>query len=196
MDDILYINTEEDQPFPSNQHYHRYEPTNYNDLKVLCDYLSTIIKPYDKLVDFGSGLMRVPIYVNYALNIKTVGIEMNKQLYLRGLGNIESYYTHYDVTNKVASINLNALEYEFTKEDTLLFFFNPFSSQIFTTVINNFLQSYTYNKPVYVILYYAKREYIDSLNLIDIFTLKHEIELPNYHQDKNELLLIYEIKSY
>lgn len=193
FDDFLNIDTVgKNQTFPTLIHYHRYEPTHYDDLLLLTDYLEPLVKRFDQLIDFGSGLMRVPIFINYKLNIETHGMELNKALYLQGLQNVRNYFEAFG-HQPVSSLHVNALDYHFTGRETILFFFNPFSPQIFLAVINRFLTAYTYKHRTFVVLYYAKKEYIDVLQQFDLFEEIKRIELKDYHQDHNEMILIYKI---
>lgn len=187
FDELLNIETNQtDDRFPRIAHYHRYEPTDEEDLEMLADYLKDKVNPYDVLIDFGSGLMRVPIIINYLLQIKTIGIEMNKALYLEGVKNTEQYHSE-----MVTSLNINAINYQFTGEETILFFFNPFSSEIFRTVIHHFLQNYNYRTRVYVVLYYAKLPLIDVLMQFGIFHEIKRFELKGYTEDENDMMIIF-----
>lgn len=187
FDEQLNITTsKEDYQFPRIAHYHRYEPTDEQDLVTLADFLKAHIHKHDVLIDFGSGLMRVPIVINHLLGIRTIGVEMNKALYLEGQKNIERYQS-----DLVQSVNINAINYQFSGEETILFFFNPFSSEIFRTVIHHFLQHYNYRTRVFVVLYYAKLPLID---VIEQFGMFHEIkryELNGYAHDENDTMIIY-----
>ncbi|TDM15499.1 hypothetical protein [Macrococcus bovicus] len=197
-DEELNIMTHDgERHFPALRHYHRYEATAYSDLVQLADYLLTVAKN-DHFVDFGSGLMRVPIAIHHLLGIKTTGIELNKALYLASCQNIEQYrQTFHPATDKahfqVQAINLNVLDYQFDGSESMLFFFNPFSGELFRTIIHRFLSSYPYKRRAFVILYYAKHEYIDILEQFGLFTEIHRIELAGFKDDPDDIIVIYQI---
>jgi len=197
-DEELNIMTHDgERHFPTLKHYHRYEATSYPDLVRLAEYLIKHIKN-DHFVDFGSGLMRVPIVMYHLLSIRSTGIELNKALYLASRQNVEQYrqtfYPEIDqVCFPVQAVNLNVLDYQFDGSESILFFFNPFSDELFRTIIHRFLSSYPYKSRAFVILYYAKHEYIDILEQFNLFTEIYRIELADYQDDPEDVIVIYQI---
>ncbi|KAA1040150.1 hypothetical protein ERX35_003940 [Macrococcus equipercicus] len=195
-DTLLHIETNgTNHQFPTIRHYHRYEPTSYDDLLTLSSQLQPFIRKNDRLVDFGSGLMRVPIFMNYRFDINTAGIELNKALYMDGMKNIRSYEMHHQAAGRVHAFNQNVTDYRFTGRETILFFFNPFSADIFKSVLHQFLTHAAYNTRVLVILYYAKGDYIDVINQLNLFTEISRIPLSGYPDDENDLMIIYQFGS-
>lgn len=193
-DDLLHISTEEEHhQFPVITHYHRYEPTAYNDLVMLAEAIRPLLHHNEQLVDFGSGLMRVPIFMNYLLPIHTLGIELNKALYMDGMKNVESYQQHHQSHYDIRSLNVNVTDYQFTGSESILFFFNPFSADIFKSVLYQFLTHTSYKHRVLVILYYAKVEYIDAIHQLNIFNEIKRIPLAQYPDDENDMIIIYQL---
>lgn len=190
FDALLNIKTNPYIETFTNHHSNRYEPTEYHDLILLLDIISDDIA-YDALfVDFGSGLMRVPIFTNYIFKIKTMGIELNKQLYLESLENIKNYSLMHHNERCVTAQNINALQYQFCGEETHLFFFNPFSVFVFQKVMDNLMTSSI--EKCDIILYYAKPEYEIYLQEIIHFKLKYHIPLSQMNNDPSEKINVYE----
>ncbi|TDM04310.1 hypothetical protein [Macrococcus carouselicus] len=88
--------------------------------------------------------------------------------------------------------NLNVLDYKFSGRESILFF-NPCSAEIFRSVIHCFLSAYPYKRRAFVILYYAKHEYTDILNQFGLFKEVHRIELKDYQNDPDDVIIIYQI---
>ncbi|MCE4957107.1 hypothetical protein [Macrococcoides caseolyticum] len=188
FDTLLNINTAIYIETYTNHHSHRYEPTKYTDLIELYEHMQNDFNEQSLLIDFGSGLMRVPILFNYLLKIETIGIELNKQLYLNSLKNIKHYQLLH-TNNQVSALNINALKYQFTGRETHLFFFNPFSEFVFQKVMENLMNSNVLQCDI--ILYYALPEYINYLNAINHFNLKLSIALNDIDKDVSERINVY-----
>ena len=89
-----------------------------------------------------------------------------------------------------------AQQYEVRSEDNKFYFFNPFSLQIFTKVIDNILQSYEENiRDMDIIMYYPSSEYLEYLDYKTPFILEKEIKLEElYKNDPKEKFVIYSLK--
>ena len=89
-----------------------------------------------------------------------------------------------------------AQQYEVRPEDNKFYFFNPFSLQIFTKVIDNILQSYEENiRDMDIIMYYPSSEYLDYLDYKTPFILEKEVKLEElYKNDPKEKFVIYSLK--
>ncbi|MCU7556797.1 hypothetical protein ROU88_04885 [Macrococcus capreoli] len=172
----------------TNHHSNRYEPTPYQDVLQLLSVTQQDYHDYSLLVDFGSGLMRIPIFMHNMLGIDTIGIELNKQSYLHGLNNLKQYELLNGKSN-IQSFNLNATEYKFKGAETHLFFFNPFSVFIFQKVMAHLIDSSVTQCDI--ILYYAKPEYEMYLSDLPQFKLKYTIPLTHYKDDPSEKINIY-----
>lgn len=173
----------------SNHHANRYEPTVYQDLISLIEQTYKDFHSDSHFIDFGSGLMRVPILFNHLLNISVTGIELNKQLYLLGLKNIKNYQLLHHPSS-IHTLNINAIHYQFQGNETHLFFFNPFSVFVFQKVMENLMT--TDIKECDIILYYVKPEYEMYLSECIQFKLKYSILLDNESIDPSEKINIYQ----
>ena len=80
--------------------------------------------------------------------------------------------------SKINFLNAMAQDYSIEKADNKFYFFNPFSVQIFSSVINNILLSVEENpRTVDLILYYPSDDYIYYLENNTAFYLEKEIEV-------------------
>lgn len=192
---LLNIKTSGEQKiFNESLHYNRYEPTSYDVLEALCSQYKFSVE--DSLIDFGCGKGRLNFYLNYFLNIKVTGIEMNNFFFNECLGNKKSYLSQNKVKeDKLNFINCFAERYVIDSKDNKFYFFNPFSEQIFIKVVGNILDSVSsHERPVDIILYYPSDDYIYYLENYTPFSLKKEIKIPNkYEYDSREKILIYEL---
>lgn len=194
-DKLLSIKTAGDQEVnPLQPHYHPYEPTSYAALDQL--FSKYRLSPDDCLVDMGCGKGRVAFYVHHLFQASAVGIEMNPSLYEDALKNKRSYIRKN--RRKRGSIEFQCLlaqEYSITKHDNVFFFFNPFSVQIFMTVVQGILKSVEeFPRNVDLILYYPSNDYLFYLTNHTPFQLMDEIRLDFvYERNDNERLLIFRL---
>ncbi|NME81825.1 methyltransferase [Clostridium sp. SM-530-WT-3G] len=193
---LLNIKTMGDQKvFYDSLHYHRYEPTSYKWLNVLCENYDFNSK--DTVVDFGCGKGRLNFYLNYFFDCAVTGIEMNNYFIELCNDNKTSYLKKTKKSSKnINFVNCLAQEYKVDKKDNKFYFFNPFSSQIFISVIENILDSvYENPRTVDLILYYSEDDYIYYLENYTCFELRKEIPMPIlYEKDHRHKYVIYRME--
>jgi SAM-dependent methyltransferase len=194
-DDRLNIHTTQPQQgFHRSFHYHRYEPTPYSALEQL--FLEYRFHSDDHVIDFGCGKGRLNFFIHHHFKASVVGIEMNEEFYLQAVDNRRSYLTRMQQIDGKISFNCClAEEYEINPLDNRFYFFNPFSVQIFMSVLNNILKSVErYKREIDVILYYPSEDYIYYLENQTAFDLYKEIQLEGlYEHNTNERFLIYRL---
>jgi len=194
-DKLLSIKTTGNQETtPAQPHYHPYEPTAYAALEQL--FSRYRLSSDDCLVDMGCGKGRVAFYIHHHFEASAVGIEMNPSLYEAALKNKMSYGRK-NKRNR-GSIDFQcvlAQDYTITKRDNVFFFFNPFSVQIFMTVVQHIMRSVEESpRKVDLILYYPSNEYLFYLMNHTPFQLIDEIKLDYvYERNDNERLLIFRL---
>ena len=192
---LLQIKTSGEQKiFNESLHYHRYEPTSYHALDLLCTTYE--FKETDSVIDFGCGKGRLNFYLNYKFNCNVTGIEMNNYFYQECIHNKNSYLKLQRYTeDKIQFLNCFAQDYEIDNKDNKFYFFNPFSVQIFIKVFGNIMNSVDrYYRPVDIILFYPSEDYIYYLENNTAFILKHEIRINNlYKDDARQKFLIYRL---
>lgn len=194
-DKLLNIKTSgEQRGFAKSFHYHRYEPTPYSALEKLFERYE--VKSSDQVVDFGCGKGRLNFYIHYFFKAAVVGVEMNEDFYHDAEENYKSYLKkHRSAKEKIQFHCCLAEEYAIHPSDNRFYFFNPFSIQIFMTIISNILLSYEKSpRNIHLLLYYPSEDYIYFLENLTPFYLKDEVELKElYEHNPFERFLIYEL---
>ncbi|MDO4187754.1 MAG: SAM-dependent methyltransferase [Lachnospiraceae bacterium] len=172
-----------------NEH-HAYEPTPYDVLGLIAE--SGFIKSSDVLVDMGAGKGRASIYFTKETGCKAKGIEYDEAIFKVAERNIETSKSG----ERVTVINTAAEKYEIDKEDTVFFFFNPFSAKILETVLSNIENSY-YDKrrEIKLIFYYPSLEYVGRLMTKDYLEFVDEIDCSHLYKDKKgrECVMIFRV---
>lgn len=178
-------------------HHNRYEPTPYLHLKEL--FNRHPLNRDDGLVDFGCGKGRLNFYVHDRFSCRATGVELNTSFCGEAQQNLENYTRSSKHRNASDDIRFRcgmAQDYEVQPEDTVFYFFNPFSVQIFMKVVDNILLSHEiYPRNMKIILYYPTREYINFLERNTAFELSEEIDLPAINKDPAEQFLVYSYPS-
>lgn len=174
-------------------HHNRYEPTPYEHLREL--FNRHPLQRDAGLVDFGCGKGRLNFYVHDRFGCRAVGIEMNTSFWGEAQQNLNDYASgsrHRMAHDKIRFYGQLAQDYEVQPEDTVFYFFNPFSVQIFMKTVNNILRSQElYPRRMEIILYYPTDEYIDFIERSTAFELLESIDLPGIARDPAEQFLIY-----
>lgn len=193
---LLNIKTSGDQKVLNESlHYHRYEPTSYSALNTL--FSEYTLNDSDSFVDFGCGKGRINFYINNSFKSYVTGIEMNPYYTDLALENKHNYFkskkSHDD--EKIKFLNCMAQDYKIKSTDNRFYFFNPFSVQIFISVVNNILDSVDENlRLIDIILYYPSDDYTSYLENNTLFSLYKEIPvLPEYSKDYRNKFVIYRL---
>ncbi|MGE6413583.1 SAM-dependent methyltransferase [Planococcus kocurii] len=195
-DQLLVIaTTGNQQGFNASLHHNRYEPTPYDLLDKLFEHYS--LSPEDCIVDVGCGKGRLNFYVHHFFGVKSVGIEMNPTFYTEALENKKQYAKkHKGAEFHINFCNCLAQKYPVTADDTVFYFFNPFSVAIFIAFVNKILASVEKSpRTVDVILFFASQDYSDYLETNGVFQLIEEIQLSDFHKDPRERFLIYRLSK-
>lgn len=189
---LLKINTSKfENRMDKIRNYNNYEPTPYEALKELFNYYTT--SEDDHFVDFGSGKGRFSFFVNYFFNSGCTSVEIVREFHQIGLKNLESYKNkNQKKAKKIFFINECAEKYEISSFENKFYFFNPFSVNIFATVVSNIIKSVEINNRVVdIILYYPSDEYIDFLERKTSFNHVLDINLKDYYKNPREKFSIY-----
>lgn len=188
-DQELSIQTEEIQTNGKDTyHNHRYEPTPYAVLDALFSYYTP--SPQDVLVDYGCGLGRFNFYVEKKYSLRSTGVEHSVAYYQRALKNLETYNGNKD---KIRFVHGRAEDYIVSPCETLFYFFNPFSCEIFRSVINRILDSWQENpRKITIILYYPEDDVIFYLERHTAFERLDEIAASDtIRKDRRERFSLY-----
>lgn len=194
IEKMLNIKTSGRDDTRANTFNYPYEATSYNVLDRLIQ--SGLIDKKNLLVDYGCGKGRVPFYLSYEIGCKSLGIEYDKRLYNRALGNLEGY----NKKDKVSFINCNASKYNPPIEADRFFFFNPFSVEVLQSVILKIIRAYFdggCEKEMFLFFYYPSDEYISYLMQEEYLEFYDEIDcrdlFPDSDEVKRECILIFEM---
>ncbi len=191
-DKLLGIDTRQrDGRFPQQAGCHRYEATPYSCLDTL--FMEIKIPRKSRLVDFGCGKGRVPMFFHYLTGSEAVGIDMDNSLCDDARINLANFCSvRKKAWEKIQFFCCMAQEYKVQPQDDLFYFFNPFSVGIFSTVVGNILASFgEAPRRIRIILYYPSNEYIQYLDRYTPFELEHEISLPGNSVDERERFSIW-----
>lgn len=172
--------------------YHRYEATPYKALDQLFQVYK--FQEDDQVVDFGCGRGRVSFYIHNRFQIPVKGVEVHDQTFEEALDNKRSYrYFAEDIEAPIQFQFALAEQFEVEADDTVFYFFNPFSVSIYKEVVANILKSVEENKrPVDIILYYPTGSYKRFMAEKTPFKLINKVKVPGA-QDKKEKFLVYRL---
>lgn len=191
FEEFLGIQTIEDETDKDeNAKYSVYEATHY---KGLIDIFKEIIlTPYDTLVDFGCGLGRVLFYCNHQYMCHVTGVEYDKDIYDKLQENAECYCKRFkNQEKKMLLLNMKAEEYIIEPTDNYFYFFNPFSAEVLSVVMDNIMESVKLHpRKVTLILYYCTYDIMRTLRKYPL-VLDKIIKLSGYAEDPDEKAYVY-----
>ncbi|MGL4522205.1 MAG: SAM-dependent methyltransferase [Bacilli bacterium] len=152
------------QGWHDSYHYHRYEPTPYEALEQLTEQYT--VAPTDHWIDWGCGKGRLSFFLHYFYSCAVTGVEMDEGFVGQAGKNLMNYAKVAKApTQSVQFVQTFAEDYTIPRTANRFYFFNPFSTQIFMTVVWRIMQSIErYPRDVDLIMYYPLDEYIFFLN--------------------------------
>ena len=182
----------------SNDHIYPYEPTSYSVLERLVQ--SGLIKEEDHLLDLGCGKARTLIYLHDRTGCSAIGVEMMRDFYDVAKSNITAYENAIcRPKGKKAGIEMNlckAQSFEIPPSVNRIFFFNPFSPEIFESVMRRVTESfYEKERGILLFFYYPQDDYIAYLSRLDEAMFVDEIDCMDLFagKDTRNRIVIYEI---
>ncbi len=178
---ILKVKTTGYDDSRSDQYRYPYEPTPYAVLERMVN--SSLVSKNDVVLDYGCGKGRVSFFLSYQTRAKSIGIEYDERIYAKAMENQKTAIS----ANRTSFINQNAEDYEVPKEVSACYFFNPFSVEIFQSVVARIIESY-YLEPRKILLffYYPSEEYLLYLLGIDELVFMDEIDCRDWTCEDNE----------
>lgn len=193
MDRRLHIRTEGTlEILQRSAHYNRYEATPYKVLDELFELYP--LDSSDHIVDFGCGKGRVPIYSAYRFGSYATGIDLNGRLLQEALFNLTEFRNARKKSQgSIEFEHMTAETYPIQASQNIFYFFNPFSVEIFQSVIYNILESAEkYTRRVDVVLYYPTTAYVYFLEEQTPFVRIEELPIPVLSiNNEDERILIY-----
>lgn len=190
LDKFLKIKTNGRDDTQANFVNFPYEPTPYCILQALAN--SGYITKRDKIIDYGCGKGRVDFFLAYSTKAKMIGVEYDERLYNRALDN------HFRAisSNRVEIVHCNAKDYLIDDDVTAAYFFNPFSIEILSYVINNIREAKKRtNKEYKLFFYYISKEYLEFIKENNDIILLENIDCMDLfnNKDKREYIAIYKL---
>ena len=189
-DKLLKIKTTGRDDSHSDQYRYPYEPTSYMVLERLAN--SGLIRKNNTLLDYGTGKGRVCFYLSYQTRCRAIGIEYDEAIDQKAIANKETAVAG----NRSSFILCGAENYEVPVDVDRCYFFNPFSVEIFHTVLAKLYESY-YEKPRELLLffYYPSEDYISSLMTQEQLMFYDEIDTSDLFSgdDNRERIMIFKV---
>ncbi len=189
-DKLLQIKTTGRDDIASDQYRFPYEPTPYSVLERLAD--SGLIGAEDTVLDYGCGKGRVGLFISYRTKAKTVGIEYDERIYKIAEENRKTAVSG----AKGDFIMTRAEEYKVPSEINRVYFFNPFSIEILSSVVGRIIGSY-YEAPreIFLFFYYPSDEYVSYLMTVDELMFYDEIDCSDLFDGENmrERILVFRL---
>ena len=108
---------------------------------------------------------------------------------------LENKKTYNGNKDKIHFVNCKAEDYLVSKNETVFYFFNPFSPEIFHAVINRILDSFEkYPRTITLILYYPEDDTVFYLERHTTFERMDEIAASDaVYKDRRERFCLYRI---
>ncbi|MBS4462781.1 class I SAM-dependent methyltransferase [Aerococcaceae bacterium zg-B36] len=196
MDDWLGIDTHhviESHLKQGKWYYNRTESTDYKVLDNLFDHLNW--NANDVLVDVGAGTGRVLCYSALRLEIAVKGIEFSEEVANIAQDNITKFMKKHSVGTPIQIRQEKIESYPIIAEDSIFYFFNPFTIILVRPFIFNVMDSYEQcPRRIQCIFYYPDTEVELFMQQQTQFELQQEIMLDGYQKDSRERIIIYELK--
>lgn len=171
-------------------HCHRYEPTPYRVLEVLFDAFP--LTKEDVLLDYGSGLGRLAFYSAARFGCPCIGVEMAEKWYTTAENNRLSFVTE---DADIHFILDTADHYEVDDRVTYIYCFNPFSPDVFRTVLTRIECSFERNpRTLTLVLYYPEDDTIFYIEQHTAFQRIDEIAASEaIKKDRRERFSLYRL---
>lgn len=171
------------------KHYNRAESTPYKALDELFEHYQ--VDDHDVMVDFGAGRGRTSFYVNDRFGIPVTGVELHEQTFDELIINEQHYLKGKSLQFSNIYFEFGyAQKYQIRPEENIFYFFNPFSTAIFRSVIKNIVKSLeNVPRPADVILYYPEDDFQQYMENQTPFRRIQTIRLPWEDQNKKKFIV-------
>lgn len=191
-DRLLKIRTSGWDDFRSDQNHHPYEPTPYCVLERLAG--SGFITKKNHVVDYGCGKGRVDFYLSYQLRCETIGIEYDRRIFRAAQANRKRAVSG----SRTLFLCQSAESYEPPLPADRFYFFNPFSLELFLSVLEKLRDLYRRTGGEKLLFfYYPSDEYRAFLARTPILAFRDEILCQDLFpgKDSRERILIYQLQG-
>ncbi len=152
-----------------------YDPISYACMDAVLGDL--VIDPNrDVFVDIGSGRGRPVIMAALQPFRRVLGIELNSDLYRDSLRQIEKAKKHFR-TLDVSIVQADATTFDYPKDMSVAFFWNPFIGEILEQVLEKIRLSHQHNPRPLTLIYSIPFSHPDPLQLKPWLVNRHEISV-------------------
>ncbi len=192
-DSLLKIKTSGRDDSNSDQYHYPYEPTPYCVLERLSN--SGYINKKNVLVDYGCGKGRVDFFLSYQNRCRTIGIEYDERIYAGAMDNKERAVSG----NKTSFLCQNAETYAVPSQVDRFYFFNPFSLELFRSVMARIIESYYENpREILLFFYYPEDSYVSYLMTVQEFVFVDDIQCMDLFDgfDLRERVMVFGTNTY
>lgn len=139
--------------------------------------LNNLRLPDDSVfVDFGSGKGRVLLIAAQYGFRRVVGIEFSAPLCEVARKNLELFRRRRAITSDVRVVHADVVQYVIEHDETVFYFFDPFSSEVLEKVLNNIRQSLT-THPRRIWVIYNSPQHRDVMERSRLFTSNQNLEI-------------------
>lgn len=187
-DRLLHVHTTGRDDSKSDQYRYPYEPTPYSVLERLVN--TGMIRKENTLLDYGCGKGRVDFFLTYQTRCHSIGVEYDDRIYEKAMENKQSAVSG----ERISFVLVNAEEYKVPEAVDRVYFFNPFSLEIFRKTVARIIDSY-YEHPreIQLFFYYPSDEYISYLMTVDEFLFLDEISCQDLFEgnDPRERMVVF-----
>lgn len=189
-DNLLRVRTSGWDSTNSDTHHYPYEPTSYCVLERLAN--SGYIGKKNTLLDYGCGKGRVDFFLSYQTRCTSIGVEYDERIFMDAIENNAFAMSR----RRVFFHHENAEDFQVPLSVDRCYFFNPFSVDILSRVLQRIIESY-YVSPREMLLffYYPSDEYIAYLMTVDFLEFYDEIECMDMFEGNNsrERIVIFKV---
>ena len=188
-DRALRIRTAGRDASAEDPHRLPYEPTPYAVLERLAD--TGWIGADNLLVDYGCGRGRVSLFLCHETGCRSVGVDFNPSMAAGARENLTSMRG----AVRASFVTESAERYEVPPGADRFYFFNPFSPEIFRSVLSRILGSW-YDAPRRILLffYYPSDDYVRLIRDTDALIPAGSIDCSDlFPNDPRETVLCYEL---
>lgn len=187
-DRLLHVHTTGRDDSRSDQYRYPYEPTPYSVLERLVN--TGMIRKENTLLDYGCGKGRVDFFLTYQTRCHSIGVEYDDRIYEKAMENKQFAVSG----ERISFVLVNAEEYKVPEAVDRVYFFNPFSLEIFRKTVARIIDSY-YEHPreIQLFFYYPSDEYISYLMTVDEFLFLDEISCQDLFEgnDPRERMVVF-----
>ena len=163
-------------------YHYPYEPTPYCVLERLCE--EDWICDKDFVLDYGCGKGRVGFFLNKNIGCAVLGIDFDETMCDAAQKNLVKYV---ETAEKRIEFLCESAEKYVVKNETVFYFFNPFSVEVLQSVIGKIKKSYYENqREMKLFFYYPSDEYVSYLMMVPELMFVDEVDCWDLFEGKNE----------